>query len=165
MNQASAWIMASVQRVSDAWEEERAALDRAIPESVGQCSAWQRKVVLLTSVLDTGFTIARTLIAELPELGSLDNKQIAALVGLAPRTRQSGQWRGRSFIAGGRASVRTALFMGALVAARHNPVLKAFGVRLVETGKPKLISLIATARNLITILNAILRDGLPWQHA
>lgn len=165
MNQASAWIKASVQRVVDALEEERAALDRAIAEAVGQCSAWRRKVVLLTSVPGIGLTIARTLIAELPELGSLDHKQIAALVGLAPWTRQSGQWRGRSFIAGGRASVRTALFMGALVAARHNPVLKAFRDRLVEAGKPKLVALIATARKLITILNAILRDGLPWQHA
>lgn len=165
MNQAPARIKASVQRVMDALKQERAALDRAIAEAVEQCSAWRRKAALLTSVPGIGSTIARTLLAELPELGHLDHKQLAALVGLAPWTRQSGQWRGRSFVAGGRASVRTALFMGALVAARHNPVLKAFRDRLVEAGRPKLVALIATARKLITILNAILRDGVPWQRA
>ena len=108
--------------------------------------------------------ISRTLIAELPELGSLDRRQIASLVGLAPFTRQSGKWRGRSFIGGGRASVRTALFMGALVASRHNPVLKAFRDKLVA-GKPKMVALVATARKLLTILNAIIRDQKPWQTA
>ena len=112
-----------------------------------------------------GKTIARTLLAELPELGRLNPKQIAALAGLAPYTRQSGQWRGKSFIGGGRTSVRGALFMGALVAARHNPTLKAFRDQLVERGKPKLVAIIATARKLLTILNAILRDNKPWKIA
>ena len=84
----------------------------------------------------------------------------AALVRLAPWTRQSGQWRGRSFIAGGRAPVRTVLFMGALAASRHNAALKTFRDRLIAAGKPKLVALTATARKLITILNAILREGL-----
>jgi transposase len=110
-----------------------------------------------------GPVIARTLIAELPELGSLDRRKIAALVGLAPWTRQSGQWRGRSFIGGGRKTVRTALFMAAMVAARHNPILKIFRDKLVAAGKPKLLALIAVARKLLTILNAILRDNRPWQ--
>ena len=101
------------------------------------------------------------------ELASLDTgrKQIAALVGLAPFTRQSGQWRGRSFIGGGRTAVRTALFMGAMVAKRHNAVLKAFFDRLVTAGKPKMVALIAVARKLLTVLNAILRDNRPWQNA
>jgi transposase len=84
-----------------------------------------------------GKTIARTLIGELPELGSLDRRQIAALVGLAPWTRQSGQWRGKSFIGGGRKSVRSSLFVGAMVAAQHNPQLKRFRDKLVAAGKPK----------------------------
>ena len=105
------------------------------------------------------------MIAELPELGRLDRKQIAALAGLAPFTRQSGTWRGKSFIGGGRTAVRTALFMGAMVAKRHNPTLKAFFDRLVAAGKPKMVALIAVARKLITILNAILRDQKPWQTA
>lgn len=112
-----------------------------------------------------GKAIARTLIAELPELGTLDRRQIASLAGLAPFTRQSGKWRGRSFIGGGRASVRAALFMGALVASRHNPVLKAFRDKLVAQGKPKIVAIIATARKLLTILNAIIRDQRPWQIA
>ena len=120
---------------------------------------------LLTSVKGVGPAIARTLIAELPELGRLDRKQIAALAGLAPFTRQSGTWRGKSFIGGGRTAVRTALFMGAMVAKRHNPTLKAFFDRLVAAGKPKMVALIAVARKLITILNAILRDQKPWQTA
>ena len=115
------------------------------------------------SVPGVGKNIARTLIAELPELGSLDRRQIAALVGLAPWTRQSGQWRGKSFIGGGRKSVRSSLFVGAMVAARHNPQLKEFRNRLVAAGKPKLLALVAVARKLITILNAILRDRRPWQ--
>ena len=112
-----------------------------------------------------GPIIARTLIAELPELGQLGRKQIAALTGLAPFTRQSGQWRGSSFIGGGRAPVRAALFMGAMVAKQHNPALKAFFDRLVAVGKPKMVALIAVARKLLTILNAILRDNRPWQNA
>jgi transposase len=92
-----------------------------------------------------------------------DSRQIAALVGLAPWTRQSGQWRGKNFIGGGRKSVRNSLFVGAMVAARYNPQLKSFRDKLVAAGKPKLIALVAVARKLITILNAILRDRRSWQ--
>lgn len=105
------------------------------------------------------------MIAELPELGRLDRKQIAALAGLAPYTRQSGQWRGKSFIGGGRRAVRTVLFMGAMTARLHNPVLRAFFERLVAAGKPKKVALIAVARKLLTILNAMLRNKTPWQPA
>ena len=109
----------------------------ARPGSVRGSPAWREKEDLLASVPGIGPTIARTLIAELPELGSLDRKQIAALVGLAPFTRQSGQWRGKSFIGGGRASVRTALFMGAMVAQKHNPVLRAFFDASWQPASPK----------------------------
>ena len=125
--------------------------------------AWAEKEDLLASVPGIGPTIARTLIAELPELGSLDRRQIAALAGLAPWTRQSGKWRGKSFIGAGRASVRRVLFMGAMVAARHNPTLKRFRDKLVAAGKNKLAAIVAVARKLLTILNAILRDKTPWQ--
>jgi transposase len=108
-----------------------------------------------------GPTIARSLIAELPELGRLDRRKIASLVGLAPWTRQSGQWKGKSFIGGGRTQVRAALFMGALVAARHNPALRGFHQRLLDAGKPKLVAIIAVARKLLTILNAITREQKP----
>lgn len=155
----------SIARLVKALEKELASVDTDIDESVRGSPVWRDKEDLLTSVKGVGPAIARTLIAELPELGRLDRKQIAALAGLAPFTRQSGTWRGKSFIGGGRTAVRTALFMGAMVAKRHNPTLKAFFDRLVAAGKPKMVALIAVARKLITILNAILRDQKPWQTA
>ncbi|MCZ7446906.1 transposase, partial [Agrobacterium rhizogenes] len=120
---------------------------------------------LLTSVPGVGPATARTLLAEMPELGSLDRRQIASLAGLAPWTRQSGTWKGKSFIGGGRGKVRAVLFMAALVAIRHNPTLKIFRDRLVQAGKPKIVAVVATMRKLLTILNAIIRDNKPWQNA
>jgi transposase len=155
----------SISRLIRALEKELATLDHDIDDAVRGSPAWREKENLLASVPGVGSTIARTLIAELPELGQLDRKQIAALAGLAPFTRQSGQWRGKSLIAGGRAAVRSALFMGAMVAKKHNPILKAFFERLVAAGKPKMVALIAVARKLLTILNAIIRDSRPWQIA
>jgi transposase len=153
----------SVARLRKALEKELSELDGLIDDQIRGSAVWVEKEDLLASVPGVGKTIARTLIAELPELGSLDRRQIAALVGLAPWTRQSGQWRGKSFIGGGRKSVRSSLFVGAMVAARYNPQLKHFRDKLVAAGKPKLIALVAVARKLITILNAILRDRRPWQ--
>ena len=155
----------SIARLLKALEKELTSVDTDIDDAVRGSPAWRDKENLLASVPGIGPTIARTLIAELPELGTLDRKKIAALAGLAPFTRQSGQWRGRSCIGGGRTTVRTALFMGALVAKRHNCVLKAFFDRLVAAGKPKMVALIAVARKLLTNLNAILRDQKPWQNA
>ena len=152
----------SIARLRKALEKELSELDDDISDQVRGSPAWAEKEDLLTSVPGIGATIARTLIAELPELGSLDRRQIAALAGLAPWTRQSGQWRGKSFIGGGRASVRRVVFMGAMVAARFNPTLKLFRDRLVAAGKPKLVAIVAVARKLLTILNAILRDKTPW---
>jgi transposase len=153
----------SIARLRKALEKELSELDDDISDHVRGSPAWAEKEDLLASVPGIGPTIARSLIAELPELGALDRRQIAALVGLAPWTRQSGQWRGKSFIGGGRANVRRVLFMGAMVAARFNPELKLFRDRLVAAGKPKLVAIIAVARKLLTILNAILRDKTPWQ--
>ncbi|MBW8855596.1 MAG: IS110 family transposase [Bradyrhizobium sp.] len=155
----------SLARLIAALEKELAELDHDIDDTVRGSPAWREKEDLLASVPGVGSTTARTLIAELPELGTLDRKQIASLAGLAPYTRQSGAWKGKSMIAGGRKTVRCALFMAAMVAARFNPVLKAFRDRLIATGKPKMVALIAVARKLLTILNAILRDKKAWQIA
>lgn len=163
LKRATARTAKSIRRLLKALEKELTDLDRDLDDSIKASPNWMEKVELLKSVPGIGDQIARTLVAELPELGTLDRRQIAALVGLAPWTRQSGQWRGRSFIGGGRATVRTALYMGALVAARHNPNLKAFRDRLVAAGKPKLVAIIAVARKLITCLNAIIRDEQPWR--
>jgi transposase len=155
----------SIARLVKALERELASVNADIADAVRGSPVWREKEDLLRSVPGVGPAIASTLIAELPELGSCDRKQIAALAGLAPFTRQSGQWRGKSFIGGGRVAVRTALFMGAMVAKRRNPILKALYDRLVAAGKPKMVALIAVARKLLTILNAILRDRRPWQVA
>jgi len=155
----------SIERLIKALEKELAELDHDIDTAVRSSPAWREKEDLLASVPGVGPQTARTLIAELPELGTLDRKQIASLAGLAPYTRQSGTWKGKSMIGGGRKTVRTALFMAAMVAARFNPLLKAFRDRLVHAGKPKMVALIAVARKLLTILNAILRDKNPWQIA
>jgi transposase len=160
---APARVAKSIVRLVKALEKELASLDGDIDDAVRGSPVWRDKEDLLASVPGIGKTIARTLVAEPPELGSLDRRQVAALVGLAPWTRQSGQWRGKSFIGGGRAAVRAALFMGAMVAARHNPALKAFRDKLVAAGKPKLVAIIATARKLVTILNAVIRDRQPWR--
>ena len=160
---APARLRKSIARLVKALEKELTSVDGDIDDAVRGSPAWREAEDLLASVPGIGPTIARTLIAELPELGRLNRKQIAALAGLAPFTRQSGQWKGRSFIGGGRVSVRTALFMGAMVGKKYNPVLKAFFERLVVAGKPKMVALIAVARKLLTILNAILRDRQPWR--
>lgn len=158
-------VRSSITRVVTLLEDDLRDLDRGIDTMVRGTPVWREREDLLASVPGIGKTIARTLLAEMPELGRLGPRQIAALAGLAPYTRQSGKWRGRSFIGGGRTAVRSALFMGALVAARYNPSLKAFRDRLVAAGKPKLVAIIATARKLLTILNAILRDQKPWTPA
>lgn len=158
-------VRLSHARIVTALEDDLRELDADIDRLVRGTPVWRDKEDLLASVPGIGKTIARTLLAELPELGRLGPRQIAALAGLAPYTRQSGKWRGKSFIGGGRPAVRAALFMGAMVAARHNPTLKAFRDRLVAAGKPKLVALIATARKLLTILNAILREQKPWRTA
>lgn len=152
----------SIDRLLAALQVELSEIDREIDHDVRGSPAWRETEDLLASVPGVGPTIARTLMAEMPELGTLGRREIAALAGLAPWTRQSGQWKGRSFIGGGRASVRAALHMGAVTASRHNPALKTFRERLIAAGKPKMVALVAVARKLLTILNAILRDKQPW---
>lgn len=155
----------SLKRLIMALEKELGEIDGDIDQAVRASPVWRRKEVLLQSVPGVGPITARTLLAEMPELGALDRRQAAALAGLAPFTRQSGQWRGKSFIGGGRTRVRTALFMAALSASRFNPVLKRFHQRLIKAGKPKMVALVAVARKLLILLNAVLRDQKPWQTA
>ena len=155
----------SCERVIRVLEKELAELDHEIDTTVRGTPAWRAKEDLLASVPGVGSVVARTLIAELPELGTLDRRRIASLVGVAPYTRQSGQWRGKSFIGGGRSSVRAALFVAAMAAVRHNPAIRAFRQRLLAAGKPKMLAMVACMRKLLTILNAVLRDQKPWQSA
>jgi len=162
---ATPQLKKSIARLLKALRKELSTINDDIDGTVRSSPAWREQEDLLVSVPGIGKAISRTLIADLPELGRLNHKQIAALAGLAPFTRQSGTWRGRSCIGGGRTQVRCALFMGAMVAKRHNPVLKTFFDRLVAAGKPKMVAIIAVARKLLTILNAMIRDQKPWQNA
>jgi transposase len=146
-------------------EKELDAIDADIDTDVRASPAWREAEDLLSSVPGVGPVTARTLIAELPELGVLDRRKLAALVGVAPFNRDSGSWRGHRIIGGGRTSVRNALYMAALVATRYNPVIKATYKRLIDRGSPKKVAIIACLRQLLTILNAILRTKTPWQNA
>jgi transposase len=124
---------------------------------------WRVKDDLLQSVPGVGRVVSLTLLAELPELGRVSHKEIAALVGVAPLNRDSGRLRGKRLVYGGRAPVRAALYMAALVASKCNPAIRAFYQRLRAAGKPAKVALTACMRKLLTILNAIARDGTPWQ--
>lgn len=158
-------VRKSLARHIAALEKELPVIDHDIDTMVRGSPVWREKEDLLISFPGVANTIARTVLAELPELGSLHRRQIASLVGFAPFTRQSGRWKGKSMIGGGRPAARTALFMAALSATRCNPVLRAFYQHLLAAGKPKMVALIAVARKILTILNAMLRDQKPWQHA
>lgn len=146
-------------------EAERVRIDQAIDKLIEASPLWCAKQDLLKSVPGVGGVVARTLIAELPELGQVDRHQIAALAGIAPMNRDSGRYRGKRKIQGGRVEVRAPLYMACLVAIRHNPALKSFYRRLRDAGKPARLALVAARRKLLTILNAILRDQQPWAPA
>ena len=139
-------------------------LDQGLRQTLRQSPVWREKDDLLRSVPGIGNQISLTLLAYLPELGTLNRRQIAALVGVAPFNRDSGTLRGKRTVWGGRARVRTALYMGALVASRFNPVIRDFYQRLLSAGKPKKLALTACMRKLLIILNSILKYGSSWNH-
>lgn len=138
-------------------------LDREIEELSQSEVQWRSRLTLLQSVPGIGPVIGTTLLAALPELGKVSDKRISALVGVAPLNRESGTYRGKRRIWGGRAAVRAVLYMGALVAVRHNPILKVFYERLLSQGKAKKVALTACMHKLLRILNAIVRDEKPWK--
>lgn len=143
--------------------QELRALDGDLQERIRTSPLWCEQAALLRTVPGVGPVLALTLLAHLPELGTLDRKPLAALVGLAPRPADSGTRRGRRVIWGGRAQVRATLYMSTLAAVRHNPVLRRFYERLLAAGKPKKLALVACMHKLLLILNAVLRQRTPWQ--
>lgn len=146
------------------WLECRLSdLDDDLDQAIRSSPLWRERHDLLRSTPGVGPVLSRTLLAELPELGAINRKEIAALVGVAPLNRDSGHFRGKRRVWGGRAHVRSALYMAALVATRRNPVIKAFYERLLAMGKPKKVALTACMRKLLTILNAMARDHRSWQ--
>ncbi len=161
-HQATPLVKKSIKRVINALEKELAGVHTDIDTLIKGSPLWLYKEKLLISAPGVGPVTARTLLAEMPELGTLDRKQAAALAGLAPYTRQSGQWRGKSFIGGGRKVVRKVLFLSAMAAVRGKGPLRSFYDGLLKAGKPKMVALIAVERKLITMLNAMMRDNKVW---
>ena len=144
-------------------ERQLQDVDRDLDASIQASPVWRAKENLLRSTPGVGPILSRTLIGELPELGLLPRKQIAALVGVAPLARDSGTLKGKRLVWGGRAPVRAALYMAALVGSRCNPVIRAFYHRLLAAGKPKKVALTACMRKLLTILNAMMRTNTTWR--
>lgn len=138
-------------------------LEKEISSRIQDNPQWQEKADLLDTCKGVGRITIMTLIATLPELGKVNRQEIAALAGLAPYNKDSGRYRGKRRIFGGRADVRKVLYMATLSATRSNPQIKRFYQRLVDAGKPKKVALTAAMRKLLTILNAMLRTGKPWQ--
>ena len=147
-----------------AWlEQELDDLDEGLRQTLRQSPVWREKDDLLRTVPGVGEQLSLTLLAHLPELGTLDRREIAALVGVAPFNRDSGTLRGKRTVWGGRARVRAALYMGALVASRFNPFIRDFYQRLLAHGKPKKVALVACMRKLLVILNSMLKHRSPWR--
>ena len=144
-------------------ERQLRDVDHDLDRTVQSSPIWRAKENLLRSLPGVGPVTSRTLIGSLPELGALNRKQIAALVGVAPLARDSGSLRGKRLVWGGRAPVRAALYMAALVASRRNPALRIFYARLLAAGKPKKLALTACMRKLLTILNAMVKTNSAWQ--
>ena len=147
-----------------AWlQRELDDLDKSLRETLRQSPVWREKDDLLRTVPGVGEQLSLTLLAYLPELGTLDRRQLAALVGVAPFNRDSGTLRGRRTVWGGRARIRAVLYMGALAASRYNPTIRDFYQRLVAAGKPKKLALTACMRKLLIILNSMLKHRSPWR--
>jgi transposase len=157
-------IKSSIQAVIKTLELQIKAIENEIDQRIRKSPAWKERNDLLKSVPGIGDVTARTLVADLPELGSLSRQAIAALVGVAPMNRDSGQMRGKRMIWGGRAHVRSALYMAAVSAIRANPVCQALYERLVASGKAKKLALVAVMRKLLVTINAMIRNREPWRN-
>jgi len=162
LSRAEAIVRPSLERLIAAYTAELTELEAAIAARLTAEPALRGKRAVLQCVPGVGPVVAASVLAELPELGTLSGKQAAALAGLAPRTRESGKRRAPAAIGGGRRGVRCALYLAAVTAVRWNPPLRAFYDRLLAAGKPKKLALVAAARRLLGILNAMLRDGTLW---
>lgn len=155
-------LAVSIKRIIRALDTEIVRIEKRLAQHVEQQAVWTDKQTLLKSAPGVGDTLVYTLLADLPELGTLTNREISALVGVAPINRDSGRLRGKRRIQGGRASVRTVLYMATLSATQCNPVIKAFYRKLVAQGKHKKVALTACMRKFITILNAMVKNKTEW---
>ena len=158
-------LKVNIQAHIDWMKQELNDLDKDLKQRIEASPVWKVKDNLLQSIPGVGIVLSTTILGHLPELGNLNRRQIAALVGVAPFNRDSGYMRGKRSIWGGRASVRNILYMATLVSTRYNPVIKQFYNRLVERGKAKKVAIVACMRRLLTIMNAILKTRQAWQYA
>ena len=158
-------LESSCKRIIKVLDKEIDRLEKSLSNHIDEQTEWSEKRDLLITTPGVGNTLVYTLLADLPEIGTLNNREIGALVGVAPMNRDSGSLRGERKINGGRASVRTMLYMATLNATRCNPVIKHFYTKLVEQGKHKKVAIVACMRKFITILNAMVRDKKEWCHA
>ena len=163
LENANPVVRKSIEGMIGLLDEALDQIDRGLNERMHKSQLWREQVILLRSVPGIGPVATHSLLAGLPELGRLNRREIAALVGVAPLARDSGKMRGSRTCWGGRATVRTALYMPTLVAVRFNPVLKEFYTRLVDAGKPKKVAITACMRKLLTILNAMVKRQAPWK--
>jgi transposase len=155
-------VQRGIRKTIEYLEKQLDLVDNDIDGAINNSSAWKEKDDLLRTARGVGKVLARTLLAQAPEIGTLNRKQIATLVGVAPLNRDSGKQRGRRCIWGGRAPVRHVLYMGTLAAIRFNPTIKAFHARLIAAGKMPKVAIVACMRKFLTILNAMLRTNSPW---
>ena len=158
-------VQRSIKAVLAVLDRQIALLDQQLSELVAADQHWQQQTQLLESVPGIGTVTSQVLLAELPELGQLEHRQIAKLVGLAPLNRDSGKFRGRRTIVAGRGTVRTALYMAALSASRFNPPIRCFYERLRQAGKPFKVAVVACMHKLLTMLNAMIRDQTTWRNS
>ncbi len=165
LDKASNELKKSIQRIIKALEKELESINEALEQSIQQDTDYAQKNALLKSIKGVGCVVAATIIADLPEIGSVNSKQISALVGLAPYNRDSGTLRGKRTIWGGRVSVRNSLYMSTLVAIRHNPQIKSFYKRLCDAGKKKKVAITACLHKLLIIMNAMIKNNELWRAA
>ena len=161
---ASDWPRKDIQEHIDWLQKRLDDVDNELQEAIRKSPMWREKDALLRSVPGVGKVLSLTLLSQLPELGTLNRRQIAALVGLAPLNRDSGQFRGKRSVWGGRAKIRSALYMATLVATRCNETISGFYRRLCAAGKPQKVAITACMRKLLTILNAMLRNLTQWSY-
>lgn len=155
-------VQAPIQRILKAIQKEIERIDQKLDKLVDAIPQWREQRDLLMSVKGVGRVVAYTLLSELPELGKLNRKEIAALVGVAPMNRDSGSYRGKRRVSGGRSKVRTVLYMSMWSSIQHDPKIKATYERLVAAGKPKKVALVACMRKQLTILNTMMKNGTHW---
>lgn len=157
------FLKADIKRSITQLQKQLEKVDQHLDKLIEAEDEWREKRVIMQSMPGIGPAVVNTLLGDMPELGALTQKQVAALTGVAPYNRDSGKLRGKRRIRGGRHSVRTILFMAALTSIQHNPVIRSFYQHLVAQGKHKKVALTACMRKMITILNAMVRDGTTWQ--